>query len=317
MCIKIVVAVIDWISRHTSVRGEPMRRAERELFQFEWAVPEAGFEWKQEKGKLLLYPRSFRDYGGSAGEEPRLRSYSPLRDHTGLFREFGAVPRNPDGVLAFATKFGSLGLLGPDGRPESFGEWDWSIQQMRWAIDIWDGLVIKEKEGVLSEHIKWRKTRLLPEGEVYFDGGDQPYFAGDKDSLRGPYEVSIASEQMLPELFRRMCPGDVRLPAWLYLQQELRLHLKNHVFPRPIFDPDHSEMTLVVVPGSLIGALWLQFANAIQRKARYGNCVECREWFKLSGKERMKEYCSAACRTRAWRTRSKNNKARRPPKKGK
>jgi hypothetical protein len=60
-----------------------------------------------------------------------------------------------------------------------------------------------------------------------------------------------------------------------------------------------------IVPDGLIGALWLQFARAVERDSRFRQCAECGIWFELApGTARAdKLYCSTPCRTKAYRKR--------------
>ena len=62
---------------------------------------------------------------------------------------------------------------------------------------------------------------------------------------------------------------------------------------------------LYIVPEGLIGALWLQFARAVERDARLRQCLECTTWFEVApGRGRTdKQFCSTACRTKAYRKR--------------
>jgi hypothetical protein len=62
---------------------------------------------------------------------------------------------------------------------------------------------------------------------------------------------------------------------------------------------------LCIRPETLLDALWTQLAQAIDGSQSLRNCVECKRWFTISaGQGRSdKEYCSDACRMRAYRKR--------------
>jgi hypothetical protein len=70
-------------------------------------------------------------------------------------------------------------------------------------------------------------------------------------------------------------------------------------------DPLSAYARLCIRPHSLLHALWAQFLLAIDGNQNLDACVQCRKWFTLeAGRGRSdKEYCSNACRMRAYRKR--------------
>src|SRR5262245_23000473 len=70
-------------------------------------------------------------------------------------------------------------------------------------------------------------------------------------------------------------------------------------------DPLSGSPRLCIRPVSLGQALWAQLVLAIDGNVNLRACVQCRKWFTLeAGKGRSdKEYCSDACRMRAYRKR--------------
>ena len=74
-------------------------------------------------------------------------------------------------------------------------------------------------------------------------------------------------------------------------------------------DPHTGAARLCLRPETLLDALWTQLAQAIDGSQSLRNCVVCKQWFTISaGQGRSdKEYCSDACRMRAYRRRK--NKA--------
>src|SRR5207248_2238099 len=101
-----------------------------EVFEFQWSVPDPGYQWLDgfvpadggpnapnpsegmpalvliDRGYFIRYPRRLI----RRSELPGARVYDPLRDHHALFREFAATPPTPEGVLAFAGQYGALGI---------------------------------------------------------------------------------------------------------------------------------------------------------------------------------------------------------------
>jgi hypothetical protein len=65
---------------------------------------------------------------------------------------------------------------------------------------------------------------------------------------------------------------------------------------------------LCIRPATLFDALWAQLLLKIDGNANLSACVQCRKWFTLeAGRGRSdKEYCSNACRMRAYRKRKGN-----------
>jgi hypothetical protein len=81
-----------------------------------------------------------------------------------------------------------------------------------------------------------------------------------------------------------------------------------HGWPVELFlkeDPLSASARLCIRPHSLRDAIWAQLVLAIDGNVNLRGCVECRKWFTLeAGRGRSdKEYCSNACRMRAYRKR--------------
>src|SRR5262245_32867149 len=128
-----------------------MKVPQPKLFEFTWWVAEDGYQWEQGPRGRLLAPRDPAGF--------RTRAYSPLQKHTGLFREFAQTPRTPDGVLAFANRFGPL-TIGQFGRHEEFETlWVRHLLTMSRSVALWD-LVQRRDQAQLAEHIFWTSNPL-------------------------------------------------------------------------------------------------------------------------------------------------------------
>jgi hypothetical protein len=70
-------------------------------------------------------------------------------------------------------------------------------------------------------------------------------------------------------------------------------------------DPMNACARLCIRPRSLLQALWAELLLAIDGNVNLAGCVRCRKWFTIeAGRGRSdKEYCSNACRMRAYRKR--------------
>ena len=75
---------------------------------------------------------------------------------------------------------------------------------------------------------------------------------------------------------------------------------------------------ICIRPTTLLNALWTQLAQAVDGRQSLRTCVECKKWFAIeSDRGRSdKEYCSDACRMRAYRKR-KGSKSSGNKRKGK
>jgi hypothetical protein len=59
---------------------------------------------------------------------------------------------------------------------------------------------------------------------------------------------------------------------------------------------------LRLVPTTLIGGLWLQFAEAVAQNKNYARCKMCSKWFEVSRPKvrKTRVYCSDVCKTKAY-----------------
>ena len=66
-----------------------------------------------------------------------------------------------------------------------------------------------------------------------------------------------------------------------------------------------SGFAMQIMPSSLLGALWVQFGQAIVENKKFRSWAECRRWFEVSpsANRTSRRYCKEACRSRAYRNR--------------
>ena len=282
-----------------------------DVFEFTWEVPQDGFKWVK-ANVLEGTPAEMKELsegnsvemkeldfiltdGQPLGAARKLRRYTPLKLYTGLFRTFAETPDNADGILAFANTYGSLGekrmlialhhegqlLLGTG---EHISLWHKEIFFMRQALELWDAVNDNDLD-LLRERIEW-----VGEGVRYGHGSGGQW---------------IASPEFHPERLERFRPGDLAAPALYVVQGIVNKRLQGRISPQLLWDKDRIKLGLYIVPNSLIGAIWLQFAQAIDGHKEYRRCEECRIWFELSPEvaRTSKLYCSNACRVRAYRKR--------------
>jgi hypothetical protein len=93
-----------------------------------------------------------------------------------------------------------------------------------------------------------------------------------------------------------------------HLEQTVSSQLQLHAQVALIRDQDQAAacgLSLKISPKNLLGALWLQMAEAIDKNYKHRKCPGCGKWLVASGKASTKMHCSDACRKRAERQRKK------------
>lgn len=91
------------------------------------------------------------------------------------------------------------------------------------------------------------------------------------------------------------------------LERAVNKGLRKKVSPQMLWDMAAKQLKLHLVPENLLGAMWLQLATAIDGDLDYRQCTTCGKWFGVSVLERgqARDYCSNACRSKAYRLRMK------------
>ncbi len=266
------------------------------FFQFHWEVPETGFRWveRKEDGE----PRWVLAYHEPAARPAPTKRYAPLREHTGLFRTFAATPTTKAGILAFANKYGRLGtgddaaFFDPvDSKPsgdnlyfaEYFSSWAKAIASIRYAITLWDLIQRRDRDG-LSHYVRWQDTRTV-------------MFKRDGEWTPAP--------SLPDDLQAALVPGEIVVPAVFFVQGELNLHIGRVVSPAVLFTADYTRLSLYLMPDTLLGAVWLQFAQAVTGSREHRQCQQCDKWFEIHPDvaRTNRVFCSNACRSKAYRGR--------------
>ncbi len=241
--------------------------------------------------------------------EPRL--YRPL-EVSGLFLRFADLDATPDGVLDFVSRYGALGdgLLVRD--PESPADknmrieplvfWQFHAARMRALANLW-GYASAGDRAALAEFVRWEGATVAirwPAADTYFSLFDE--------RVRGTMTWRV--EQYLgPDGTSLVKRGDLILPAQLFVQRRLDDRLRNgRASPRLAWSTRHGRPELVNTPGSLLDALYLQFAIATANPDggfRIGRCQRCGKRIELApGVNRAdRTTCSDSCRALLYRQR--------------
>lgn len=250
-----------------------------ELTQFSWSIPD-GFK--------IVEARSPDDESTRAHlvriDGPGMTIYAPLKAHTALFKAFASVHLPSDSVeesiLKFATRYGSLG-----GAVSRF--------------------VVIGNQVVVGERIQdWqRESAVMDRCMSLFDavaGGDQSWltneieWGGEVVKSRADF-IAIKGDAIWPCLPR----GDMIQAARFLLQKLVNEALSRHVTSRMLFSG--SSLRLYTTPSGLVGALWLQLAQAIDGDATFSRCSVCADWFRPSRSDQ--KFCSPACKQADYRKR--------------
>jgi hypothetical protein len=285
---------------------------------FRWEVVKAGHRWIQTYalGQAPDVRWNYLSPPYSTGSDPYLAMrYHPLSAFSGLFRDFAATEPSLDAIKAFADRFGMLGgnlrkriVLHDQGRGgkhpmglgEHSGDWVHEILVMRLAVDLWESARRGDSDH-LGRMIFWE------DADTSVRINTHPKLQPDELPARRAYvyRALIADQHLDPEILARFVPGDPIGPALHCMQRLINEHLHHRASPRLLWEQSRDRLGLYIVPEGLIGALWLQFARAVERDTQFRQCPECGTWFEVApGRGRTdKQFCSTACRTRAYRKR--------------
>jgi hypothetical protein len=285
----------------------------REVIDFAWEVTKGGYTWIQAEASPLrdveedVEETEFLTDGVSLGGRWERKRYTPLQTYTGLFLTFAATSPTKDGIQAFASEYGPLGgdvsipIVLPtkqEGRGETLAAWYSEMVDMYQTVTLWKMVKGNDLRN-LKKYIQWSGSEAVGYDSHPDLPRDQPPPAGEIHVRAG-----IATQHE-PDLLARFRPGDLVQPALHYIQSVVNRHLQGRVSPRLLWKRESTWPVLSFVPGSLIGALWLQFAQTINGKTDHRECAQCRRWFEVSPTVARKSrlFCSNACRSRAYRHR--------------
>jgi hypothetical protein len=196
------------------------------------------------------------------------------------------------------------------GTGEPLASWAKEILDMRQALELWK-MVQKEDQDGLARHIKWRGCSNIQyiattEDLAQWSGAQGEDFIPLVERNDKFWKVeNIVNNDCRSYLIDHAKKGDLMKPAMYFIQEWVNDHLAGRVSPRLLWDPgDDEPLSLYEVPHSLIGALWLQFAQAIHGQKKFRLC-ECGTRFEVAPDTARKDkvFCSDACRARAYRRR--------------
>ncbi len=252
--------------------------------EFTWRVDKGGYRWIDSSGKRYLCPAEALDrfdwpdpYG--IGQ----RTYSPLTERTGLFREFAGLKLTESAIRDFANQYGQLDAANIQVhtnfgerfvRGETLDDWSNEIAEIKLAITLWDLVAARNEHALVALTSKLREEQR-----------------------------PIALERRL-----HLQDADPAMTALAILRSQCDLRLSRKVISRLLFEGNLPRLKISLEPQGLVAALWLQFAIAIDNLKRYEKCAQCGTAFEVSrdpitGKRPDAQFCSPRCRVNRYRGR--------------
>lgn len=253
------------------------------------------------------------------------RHFSPM-DNPDLFQRFANLDvSNPERALAFANKYGPLGiyqfrldsvkLLGMQSpiidlinesvdisqlKPKLYDTWNlWqaAILDMRRCIELWKSVDDTDRPN-LRKRIKRRNWKQILAnadlGELAGNSAEEFIYYND-DSDVAPIAKPLISHKFNDGwFFENTSPESLVSPALFYIQKTANGYLKRFTEACIIPSADYKQLEFGLIPNCLIGALWLQFALYINRTLESATCPYCGDTFVPA--RRGHKYCSNTCR---------------------
>ena len=276
------------------------------------------FEWSRMNDPHWVGEDSLRVLCGFNASE----AYRPLKSEPALFRTFASLSDREETFATFASGYGDLydpdylvrdgrvlspddgleGGQGFDGLGNKLAVWRAHRRLLAFALRLWDALSEGCARDVIGTDLvltpaprdngdSARQSTMRIQGRIgkmLVDLGAHPSAIPTRGGEYG--WLGYASKASSPEaivqsalatLITEMC-GSVDVAMEVSGAQPGGLRLTFEV-------------------SSLIGAMWLQFALAVDGNRRYRSCPECGEWWDATETRSDRQTCSDRCRKRRHR----------------
>ena len=287
-----------------------------------------GFQWEVHRAYRWVRPESAEtahDYSLEPVSEPSdmPRYIEPLKSYPSLFRNFAFTKPDHSGFLEFAHRYGLLEnsrsvYSAQLGRPEKviyhnqqYRRWLHYWQELRLHIDIWDAAQRGDAE-FLSTCFDWEEGTLLFTWPMeYQRAPDSLELPSSKFLLYEEPEVPVnPRHEVLSDTYHRSIlssfhNGDLVKPAQIYCSIEIGEKIGQVTENTIIYDMNIGKFSICIMPVSLIGAMWLQFAWSIAENRRHYKCEYCSTWFEPQ--RSTKRYCSETCKSKAYQARKESS----------
>lgn len=270
--------------------------------QLRQSVDTRGYEWFEpadtKVGKLVLpnaEPPFLVPKGmGRAPRPPMTYPIAPLKFST-LFHELATTPPTKEGIIEFANKFGFLGLGG-------FVPADCNVQPHT-AIDRADTISKYGPFHIPGEPLSAWVAEIEPIALAYRCWS----------AIRNEDQEEIARLERLLRPSEGNPPSVIAWVAWTdhpiadALEHLINRGLKNRISGVLVRNADGSGWETVFTPQSLIGAIWLQFSQAVANGV-WRDCEYCGVPFKP--KSTLAKYCSDSHKQLAYQKRRQRARKR-------
>ncbi|MBN2871668.1 MAG: hypothetical protein JXJ30_01995, partial [Halothiobacillaceae bacterium] len=278
------------------------------LVDFQW--------WRMADGRWIG-PRSQRLLAGHPADD----GYQPLKREPALFRKFADVRDTEDAFAEFAMRYGDLEsggvvvvddhlatgkematddpfLVYSEGR--SFEIWRGHRRMLAFALRLWDAI----NEGRADELIG-AELLVKPYDSLVEPGKPVPKYmvwtrtaSAQRDLGLTASQTSNAEFEPAVPLMRASLPEAAARAALAYLVSEMCASARV-VMRVTSAQPDGLRLTFEV--RSLIAAMWLQFALAVDGQREYRPCPVCGDWWDATEARSDRKTCSDRCRKRMHR----------------
>ncbi len=307
----------------------------------QWSRYPGGYQWRS--GKNLKVPVRYHvltvglkdfsyeseEYSVPSGLFLKFASTRPTKDEIKKFADqYGLLFESTTAVLDQPLRKSAGQLILPDGGA-AYGElqsvWRSEIEAMRSAASIWQAVYEAEKGNRerLEKIVAWTKT-LGPQATIRPNVADSPWvmtaapprrkaakgLSAAKDNELSSDEISLVV--LARRLYRNrsldgFSAGDSLTAAKHYLRELVSGRMRGRVSPELRWDykanRPHS-LVLQFVPTDLLGAMWLQLAEALNGGKGYRQCRGCKNWILISredaGNRSSRQTCSNACRMKVY-----------------
>lgn len=243
-----------------------------------------------------------------------------------LFRELAQTPTTPEGILAFANKYGELGihvrllekieidtgkvlkvansnLIAPIcwdvTHGEIYDDWVAEIKDLNLAIQIWEAAKDEDEETLL----KWIIRTDELEDSVREKLDDSGYFGrGGQTAGRAVWHCILKNEYTIRPILQPVIQPENRILAakWFVVQEAQSRSSKHFGVYFHERTRQSGTFTHTLAPRNLIGAAWWQLSRIITGEVEHKWCQICGKPIEVSsgkyGGRRDRQFCSAACK---------------------
>ena len=275
------------------------------------------FEWPRMEEIALYEVDGRRILAGWPSDD----SYRPLRDEEGLFERFARLGDEAEGFIAFARAYGDLDdarlpvaplVEGSNialGRP--LEEWRAHRRILGFAVDLWDAVREDRAEALVGRELvvsdlpeaqeRWAYEQgperveaavLAPIGrEVHELWLSRPHLAEAEE-----YHEAVGVSYQTPIAYlerRNLSPKAVARAA---LAQLVSTYCADLSVAMVVATSPGAPLRMTFQVTSLIAAMWLQLALAIDGEREYRPCPVCGRWWDATRARSDKLTCSDRCR---------------------